>query len=97
MNCLLEALATCLLSSLTISADARWQVSSQPFYWMDGKPYHGAIGDTHIAFDIPLSRTFRLTATVYGHTSFIDTNRDRGFEYSGIGFEWRPFAREASL
>lgn len=97
MSCILEALVTCLLSTLTVSADARWQVSQPEFFWMDDHAYRGAIGDVHVAFDIPVTRSFRIKATVWGHQSFIDTNRDRGYEYSGLGFEWRPFARERSL
>jgi hypothetical protein len=93
MDCLLPLVfGVCLAepSTLTLKADAHYQVSHQNFYQMDGRPYDGAIGRVELRVDSREYRGFRLTYFA-GHLSFIDTNRDRGYEYVGAGLEWRPF------
>jgi len=93
MSCLLQLIAgLCLADPTTLSlrADAHYQVSSTPFYWLDQRPYDGAIGRVELRLDSREYRGFRLTYFA-GHESFIETNRDRGYEYVGGGFVWRPF------
>lgn len=93
MSCLLPLVAgLCLAdpSTLTLRADAHYQVSAPSFYWLDGRPYHGAVGRVEASLASTDFHGFRLTYFA-GHESYIDTNRDRGYEYVGAGFVWRPF------
>lgn len=93
MDCLLPLIAGLCLAepaSLALRADAHYQVSTPTFYWLDGRPYRGAIGRLELRLDSREYHGFQLTYFA-GHESYIDTNRDRGYEYVGAGFVWRPF------
>ena len=93
MDCLLPLVfGACLAdpTTLALRADAHYQVSRENFYWLDGHAYNGAVGRVELRLDSRDYHGFRLTYFA-GHESFIDTNRDRGYEYVGAGFIWRPF------
>jgi len=93
MGCLIPLVAgACLLdpSHVTVRAEANWQVSAQNYFKLDGRPYSGALGRIEIMAGGNLSRSLRLYYGV-GHQSFIDSNRDGGYEYVMSGLEWHPF------
>lgn len=94
MSCLIPIIVSCLLdpSHVTIRADSHWQVSHRDFYWMDQRPYRGALARLEITAGGDLSRSLRLYYGI-GHQSYIDSPRDKGYEYVIGGIEWHPFAR----
>lgn len=93
MSCLLPLIASVCLadpSTLTFRADAHVQVSQPNFYTVERQPYNGAIGRLEISMDAQLPANVSMTYFV-GHASYAQTTRDRGYEYVGVGFTWRPF------
>jgi len=93
MDCLLPLIAGFCMAqpaSVTLRADAHYQVSSSDFAFIDGHRYGGAFGRIELSVASDELAGFRFRAFA-GHFSFIDTNRDTGYEYVGAGLEWRPF------
>jgi hypothetical protein len=93
MGCLIPLVAgACLLdpSHVMLRMESNWQVSHQNYYKMDDRPYNGGLGRLEIMGGGNLSRSLRFYYGV-GHQSYLDTNRDAGYEYLFSGFEWHPF------
>lgn len=93
MDCLLPLIAgLCLAdpSTLSLKAETNYLVDRHDFYTMNGRAYTGALGRVELSLATESFHGFRLTYFA-GHQSYLNTNRDRGYEYVGAGIEWRPF------
>lgn len=92
--CLLPLIAgVCLFTpaNLTVDASASWAAFGMHDYRLAGEHYGGSIGRVSIDMRVPITQTITLR---YGleHTSYIETNRDRGEERAVLGLTWRPFS-----
>jgi len=57
---------------------------------MDQHAYRGALGNIAVGYEVRLTSALKLTASL-GHQSYVNTHRDRGYEYTALSLEWRPW------
>lgn len=95
MNCLLNLLSICLLdpSNVYVRAEMSFQLQKPQMEgrWCQTRWCNGPMGTLRIGSTIQITRTLEAD---YGflHTSFINTNRDRGEESAYLSLTWRPNA-----